>query len=649
MPGLGPSASQGSRGFQLRIDTSVPSTSLNIPSSPSTWQSPSPNTPALVHSAATGSSLNAITPASASPWSISSPLWRRHSDIDAQGYENSVYSGEPRESKPWSLKRMGSAFRSTRKLGIIQTADPHLSDLTTSVITHGLDDWSLVEAVCRSATTHAANADCVLKAMVRQLITGNGFQQLSAARLWAILMKRDNPIIVFQCAQPEFLKSLERIIVSPAIEMVAVDRLVAVLATAIHDKWSQSEAESYRQLWSRIALRKRLDPTPLCSDDAIYGPGSLIPPRCGPAREDVTLAVPYTAPPVIMAPEQHEDPNPKVKAGPPTIRVTHPTRSGPARDSMEQPPPYSPCSPSEPGPSVLNRSVVDTYPFAKGYATDIGPDIDIASIEANPFDRGAFGDVRRATLRNGTRVAIKCLRFYTSARDTGRHRLEKKSLKEIRVWSFLDHENVLPLIGLCVINSELGMVSEFMPNGNVQEYIQKNPTVDRFKLAADICAGLVYLHEHPKRVIHGDLKAVNVVVDINGIPKLTDFGLAQMVRAEDSMERSSSSSVGGTARWMAYEQLCPTAPETACRPNTQSDVHSLGMEVFSGKLPFAEFRSEPRVIRAIMDGALPTRTSDFSEPLWELLNDCWNRVPHERPTARQVRNRLLSLAREGDS
>jgi hypothetical protein len=116
-----------------------------------------------------------------------------------------------------------------------------------------------------------------------------------------------------------------------------------------------------------------------------------------------------------------------------------------ARDLADQiPPPYSVCSYSEPGPSRLGAcvahpvclfylnfhkglgpSVVDTYPFAKGYAPDIGMDIDVGSIDSHPFAKGAFGDVRRASLRNGTRVAIKCLRFYTSARDTGRHRLEK--------------------------------------------------------------------------------------------------------------------------------------------------------------------------------------------------------------------------------
>ncbi|KAG9098566.1 hypothetical protein FRC06_006212 [Ceratobasidium sp. 370] len=608
MPDLGSlPASQGSRGLRLRINTSVPSPSLDVPrSTVSTWQSPSPNTPALVRSPATAvSSMHPSTPASFAPWSVHSPLSRRPSDFEAPGYENSVYSGEPRESKAWSLKRVGSAFRSMRRSKISQEADPQLVDLVVDVITRGLDDWSLVEEVCRSAATHPANADCVLKSMLQCLVIGNGFQQLSAGRLWAVLMRKANAVVLVQAAQLEFLKSLERVVLSPAIEMVAVDRLLAVLATVIHDKKSQEETDRFRQLWLRLSSRKRLDPTPLCSNDVIYRPGSLLPSSRGSVHQDATVANPYAVPaaPIASSPLQPAPPcedlkpkKPTLAAGP-TIQVTAPTEILPgaayynqARDLSDQvPPPYSArLAPySEAGPSTLGHSVVDTYPFAKGYASDIGPDIDIGSIEAYPFARGAFGDVRRAYLRDGTRIAIKCLRFYTSARDTGRHRLEKKSLKEIRVWSFLKHENVLPLIGLCVINNELGMVSEFMPNGN-------------------------------------------------------------MVRAEDSTERSSSSGVGGTARWMAYEQLFPIAPEMVCqKPNSQSDVYSLGMtlyEVFSGKLPFAELRNEPQVIRAVMDGMLPTRIPNaFPEPLWDLLNWCWRRNPHERPSARAVLHSLQGI------
>ncbi|KAG9073559.1 hypothetical protein FS749_015000, partial [Ceratobasidium sp. UAMH 11750] len=493
MPDLGPPpALQGSRGFRLRIDTSVRSPSLDVPPSTSTWRSPSPNTPALVRSPATTvSSVHPGTPVSFAAWSVQSPVLRRPSDFEALGYENSVHSGEPRDSKAWSLKRVGSAFRSIRKSKVLQEADPQLADLVVDVIARGLDDWSLVEEVCRSAATHTANADCVLKSILRCLITSSGFQQLSAGRLWAVLMKKANSVVLVQAAQPEFLKNLERIILSSAVEMVAADRLAAALATIIHDKKAQAETDRFRQLWSKISSRKQLDSTPLCPDDAIYRPGSLLPSDRGSVHQDATVANPYPVPaaPLVSSPVEQappcEDSKPKkpTLAGP-VIQVIAPTETHPgaaynqARDLPDQfPPPYSAClTPhSEAGPSTLGHSVVDTYPFAKGYASDIGPEIDIGSIEAFPFARGAFGDVRRAYLRDGTRIAIKCLRFYTSAQDTGRHRLEKKSLKEIRVWSFLDHENVLPLIGLCVINNELGMVSEFMPNGNVQEYIQRNP------------------------------------------------------------------------------------------------------------------------------------------------------------------------------
>lgn len=593
-------------------------------------------------------------------------------DIDARGEENSIYSKDPKDYTPWSpLRRFGSTVRTLGRSKSSREADPQLTSLTLNVVSNGLNDWSLVENVCRSASIDPSNANCVLRSIIRSFMTGNGFQQLAAGRLWAILMKEANKVVLSQSAKPEFLVSLERIIMSSTLEMVAIDRVVAVLATIVHDKRTPVETIYFSRLWDRLPVQKKLC-TPLSPDDVLYLPGSLVRSSFGSIVPDHTVATPlpydevpppapgtsYNHPQSVSGHEEPMSPTSFVsspKSMSPGTANLWPQPSPPPRITVEAspemlPPPYSASRfSSEPGPSAQRRaSVIDSYPFAKGYASDIGPDINLDTLEAYPFAKGAFGDVRRACLHNGMRVAIKCLRFYTSAPDTGRHRLEKRSLKEIQVWSFLDHENVLPLIGLCVVNNELGMVSEFMPNGNVQEYIQRNPRVDRYRLATHICAGLTYLHEHPKHIIHGDLKAVNVVVNVDGIPKLTDFGLAQMVRAEDSTERSSSSSVGGTARWMAYEQICPIAPDTVCqKPNASSDVYSLGMtlyEIFSGKLPFAELRNDAQVIHAIMQGKLPERTPNaFSDPVWKLLNQCWRRNPHERPTARYVLNALLRI------
>lgn len=49
-------------------------------------------------------------------------------------------------------------------------------------------------------------------------------------------MKEANKVVLSQSAKPEFLVSLERIIMSSTLEMVAIDRVVAVLATIVHDK-----------------------------------------------------------------------------------------------------------------------------------------------------------------------------------------------------------------------------------------------------------------------------------------------------------------------------------------------------------------------------------------------------------------------------
>jgi hypothetical protein len=48
-------------------------------------------------------------------------------------------------------------------------------------------------------------------------------------------MKNANSMVFDQVTRPEFLVDLERVINSPCIEMVVIDRLIAVLATAIHD------------------------------------------------------------------------------------------------------------------------------------------------------------------------------------------------------------------------------------------------------------------------------------------------------------------------------------------------------------------------------------------------------------------------------
>ncbi|CAE6405708.1 unnamed protein product [Rhizoctonia solani] len=95
---------------------------------------------------------------------------------------------------------------------------------------------------------------------------------------------------------------------------------------------------------------------------------------------------------------------------------------------------------------------------------------------------GGFGDIWRGQLSDGTRVAIKTWREALITK--GDYKTLKQAVREIHVWSKMKHVNVHQLMGVVIFKGQsIGMVSEWMDNGNVHEYVRKNPHADRFKLA----------------------------------------------------------------------------------------------------------------------------------------------------------------------
>ncbi|CAE6452552.1 unnamed protein product [Rhizoctonia solani] len=247
-----------------------------------------------------------------------------------------------------------------------------------------------------------------------------------------------------------------------------------------------------------------------------------------------------------------------------------------------------------PGFPLPSLATVASYPEAEHLAPDVGNQIDPLSISPHPAARGAFGDIWRAKHVDGREIAIKSIRLYGVLASFGRHKLEKSSVKELAVWSKLKHPNVLGLLGICVFGGEIGMVSEWMPNGNVTDFSVKRPNADKLKLSADIAAGLAYLHN--AGIIHGDLKGGNVVMDAHGTARLVDFGLAKLT--EESLNFSTTSSQRGTTRWMPHELMNP-AEESKAVITFASDVYALGMtflEIYTGNPPFMEMRNDIQVI-----------------------------------------------------
>jgi len=248
-----------------------------------------------------------------------------------------------------------------------------------------------------------------------------------------------------------------------------------------------------------------------------------------------------------------------------------------------------------------------------------------------PAARGGYADVYRATRSDRTQVAIKCLR---------QHDLKhvNRTARELKTWSKLKHRNILPLYGLAVFQNCLAVVSPWMEHGSVKSVLKKSPNNDRYLLCQQLTKAVEYLHK--ENVVHGDIKADNLLMSEDGALKLTDFGLAIM---HDVAFQFSQTDMGsGTYRWMAPELYKEEAQR--CR---ETDVYAMGMtmlELITGDLPFPEINAPHLIIRAVVDQRRTPEVPQLQvEPvspqagiMLNVLQWCWKYEPSERPTARQV-------------
>ncbi|CAE6512369.1 unnamed protein product [Rhizoctonia solani] len=201
---------------------------------------------------------------------------------------------------------------------------------------------------------------------------------------------------------------------------------------------------------------------------------------------------------------------------------------------------------------------------------NLTPDINSSGFSEYAVAEGGFGDIWIGKFHDGTKLAIKVLRFNSTTDDTTRKQL-KRSMREIYNWSKLEHENVHKFLGVIMFRGRLGMVSRWMEHGNLRQYLSQNHNADRYQLCAQIAKGVAYLHGVD--MIHGDLKACNVLVASDGTIRLTDFDYS--IISNCSLAFSATTRVGGgTLRWMAPELLLN---EDSPEKNKKTDIYSLGM------------------------------------------------------------------------
>ncbi|KAL5974683.1 putative leucine-rich repeat receptor-like protein kinase imk3 [Asimina triloba] len=203
---------------------------------------------------------------------------------------------------------------------------------------------------------------------------------------------------------------------------------------------------------------------------------------------------------------------------------------------------------------------------------------DLLCATAEIMGKSTYGTVYKATLEDGSQVAVKRLREKI-AKSQREFEAEVNALGKIR------HPNLLALRAYYLgPKGEKLLVFDYMPKGSLATFLHaRGPDAPinwatRMNIAIGAARGLSYLHTH-ENIVHGNLTSGNILIDDDNNAKIADFGLSRL------MTTAANSNVIATAGALGYR-----APELSKlkKANTKTDVYSLGviiLELLTGKSP----------------------------------------------------------------
>ncbi|PPR97949.1 hypothetical protein GOBAR_AA22717 [Gossypium barbadense] len=196
---------------------------------------------------------------------------------------------------------------------------------------------------------------------------------------------------------------------------------------------------------------------------------------------------------------------------------------------------------------------------------------------------GGFGEVFKATLKDGSSVAIKKLIRLSCQGD-------REFMAEMETLGKIKHRNLVPLLGYCMIGEERLLVYEFMEYGSLEEMLHGRTKArdrriltweERKKIARGAAKGLCFLHHNCiPHIIHRDMKSSNVLLDHEMEARVSDFGMARLISALDT--HLSVSTLAGTPGYVPPEYY------QSFRCTVRGDVYSFGvvlLELLTGKRP----------------------------------------------------------------
>ncbi|XP_065864963.1 probable LRR receptor-like serine/threonine-protein kinase At1g56140 [Euphorbia lathyris] len=195
---------------------------------------------------------------------------------------------------------------------------------------------------------------------------------------------------------------------------------------------------------------------------------------------------------------------------------------------------------------------------------------------SNKLGEGGFGPVYKGKLNDGRVIGVKQL-------SVSSNHGKSQFVTEIATISAVQHRNLVKLYGCCIEGQNRILVYEYLENKSLDQALFGKGGLNldwktRYEICLGVARGLAYLHEESRlRIVHRDVKASNILLDSELVPKISDFGLAKLY---DDKKTHISTRVAGTIGYLA--------PEYAMRGQLteKADVFGFGvvaLEVISGR------------------------------------------------------------------
>jgi serine/threonine protein kinase len=215
--------------------------------------------------------------------------------------------------------------------------------------------------------------------------------------------------------------------------------------------------------------------------------------------------------------------------------------------------------------------------------------------------RGGMGIVYQARQRTLDRVvAVKMILRgeLASTADLARFRSEAESAAR------LDHPGIVPVYEVGEYDGQPYFAMKYVEGITLASRLAEGPIPPReaAALLAPICDAIQFAHE--RGILHRDLKPSNILIDSDGRPHVTDFGLAKRVEGDNQLTRSGA--ILGTPCYMAPEQAAGNRGQLS----PASDVYSLGTilyQMLTGRPPFQAATPVDTLLLVLEQDPLPPR------------------------------------------